>query len=219
MKALTDHIQKIRFTKNSAPFALLGAMVLAYGLLIPWLGFYQDDWHHVYYAYARGIDSLWELLSYDGRPFAGWVYVTGFSLLGFKPIAWQISTLILRWLTVSFIWAVFEQLWPDRTRQNFTAALFFAIYPFFLIQPLSVAYAVHWSGYLLYALSMWLMLLAVKYPRRFALFTVLALAAEAIQLFTLEYFAGIELLRPIQSGACRPCRRIVPAGRHRGWRR
>ncbi len=197
MKALTDHIQKIRFTKNSAPFALLGAMVLAYGLLIPWLGFYQDDWHHVYYAYARGIDSLWELLSYDGRPFAGWVYVTGFSLLGFKPIAWQISTLILRWLTVSFIWAVFEQLWPDRTRQNFTAALFFAIYPFFLIQPLSVAYAVHWSGYLLYALSMWLMLLAVKYPRRFALFTVLALAAEAIQLFTLEYFAGIELLRPI----------------------
>jgi hypothetical protein len=197
MKELIDRIQKIRFTEKSAPFALLAAMLLAYGLLIPWLGFYQDDWHHVYYAYARGVGSLWELLNYDGRPFAGWVYVTGFSLLGFNPIAWQISTLILRWLTVSIIWAVFEQLWPERTRQNFTAALLFAIYPFFVIQPLSVAYALHWTGYLFYALSIWLMLLAAREPRRFVLFTILALLTEAIHLFTLEYFAGIELLRPI----------------------
>ena len=172
-------------------------MALAFGLMIPWLGFYQDDWHHVYYAYARGVGSLWELLNYDGRPFAGWVYVTGFSLLGFNPVAWQISTLLLRWLTVSFIWAIFEQLWPDRTRQNFTAALLFAIYPFFIIQPLSVAYALHWTGYLFYALSIWLMLLAAKEPRRFVLFTTLALLTEAVHLFTLEYFAGIELLRPI----------------------
>lgn len=197
MKTLIDRLYKIRFTEKSVPFALLAAMLLAYGLLIPWLGFYQDDWHHVYYAYARGTGSLWELLNYDGRPFAAWVYMTGFSLLGFNPVAWQISTLLLRWLTVSFIWAVFEQLWPERTRQNFTAALLFALYPFFVIQPLSVAYALHWSGYLLYALSIWLMLLAAKEPRGLIPFTTLALLAEAAHLFTLEYFAGIELLRPI----------------------
>jgi hypothetical protein len=197
MKALIYRIQRIRFTEKSAPFALLAAMLLAFGLMIPWLGFYQDDWHHVYYAYARGVGSLWELLNYDGRPFAAWVYVLGFSVLGFKPIAWQISTLLLRWLTVSFIWGIFEQIWPGRTRQNFTAALLFAIYPFFTIQPLSVAYAIHWTGYLFYALSIWLMLRAAKEPQRLALFTTLALLSEAIHLFTLEYFAGIELLRPI----------------------
>jgi hypothetical protein len=197
MKAFINRLQKIRFTKKSAPFALLTAMLLAYGFMIPWLGFYQDDWHHVYYAYARGVSSLWELLNYDGRPFAGWVYVIGFSLLGFKPLAWQISTFLLRWLTVSFIWAIFEQLWPERTRQNFTAALLFAIYPFFVIQPLSVAYALHWTGYLFYALSIWLMLQAAQKPHRFFIFTILALLTEAIHLFTLEYFSGIELLRPL----------------------
>jgi len=197
MKEMLKRFKGIRFSPKSAPVALLVAMVLAFGLMIPWLGFYYDDWHHIYYAYARGISSLWELLNYDARPFAAWVYVVGFSLLGFSPLAWQVISLLLRWLTVTVVWAIFQQIWPERTRQNFIAALLFAIYPLFVIQPSAVAYSLHWVGYLFCALSIWLMLLATKKPRWFILFTILALASEIIHLFTLEYYAGIELLRPI----------------------
>ena len=41
---------KLSFSKRSIPLALLAAHILAFGLLLPFLGYYQDDWHFVYYA-------------------------------------------------------------------------------------------------------------------------------------------------------------------------
>ncbi|MDQ3007233.1 MAG: hypothetical protein M3R47_17850, partial [Chloroflexota bacterium] len=164
-------------------------------MLIPRLGIYQDDWHFVFYAYRLGLDSLKELLTIDGRPLASWVYTLGFGVWGFKPFHGQVAALLLHWLTVTFIWASFDILWPTATRQNFTAALFFALYPFFTLQPSAVAYLLHWSTFFLYSLSVYLMLRAQR--ERFLLNTVLALAIQTVHLFTNEYFFGLELLRPV----------------------
>jgi hypothetical protein len=78
---------------------------------------------------------------------------------------------------------------------NFTAALLFLLYPFFTLQPLAAAYIMHWTGYLFYSLSIFFMLQAVR--KRSWIFTSLAIFMQLTHLLTLEYYAGIEFLRPI----------------------
>lgn len=182
--------------KARDPLALLAACIAAFGLLSPWLGFYQDDWHFIFYA-NRGLAKLWELSAYDNRPFASWPYIGGFALLGFHPFAWQVTGILLRWLTGIAFWLLFRALWPDQRRLAIVPALVFTVYPLYTLQPMAVTYITHWVCYLLYALSLWLMVLAVREPRRLWLLLLLSIALDGLQLFTIEYFNGVELLRPV----------------------
>ena len=179
------------------PVALFFASFMAFGLFILWLGFYQDDWHFVYNAYARGSESMWPLLYADGRPFAAWPYVLGFKTLGFSPFAWHLQALILRWLTAVFFWLLLRELWPKAAFRNFAVALVFVIHPFFTLQPLSVAYAPHWTAFLLFTFSLFAMVMAVKERGRLWFWVILSLATTTIHIFTIEYFAGLELVRPL----------------------
>lgn len=197
-RTLTDFYTRLTFPEWTVPLAFLAVLIAGFGLLIPWLGYYMDDWHYVYYAYVRGISSLWELLFYDSRPYAAWLYVLGFKLLGFRPLNWHVTSLLLRWLTTLLLWRTMQSIWPKHRPQAIMAALLFAVYPFFLLQPLAVAYSLHWTGFALFALSLLLMLRSFEKGKIWWLaLTVLAMAAEATHLFTSEYFSGLELLRPI----------------------
>jgi len=162
----------------------------------PGLGFYQDDWHFIYYA-NRGLAKLWELSAYDNRPFASWPYIAGFATLGFRPFAWQIAGILVRWLTTVAFWLFFRALWPQQSRLAAVPALLFAIYPLYTLQPMAVTYITHWACYLLYALSLWLMVLGIRDPKRLWPLLALSVALDGLQLFTIEYFNGIELLRPV----------------------
>ena len=55
MKNALAFIKRTAFTEKSAPLAFLIACILGFGLLIPKLGFYMDDWPYVFYAYNKGI--------------------------------------------------------------------------------------------------------------------------------------------------------------------
>ncbi|MGE5252226.1 MAG: hypothetical protein ACM3QS_18640 [Bacteroidota bacterium] len=187
------------FAGPSAPhaaLALLTACVITFGLLSPWLGFYQDDWHFIYYA-NQGLSKVWELSAYDNRPFASWPYIAGFALLGFRPFAWQVIGIVLRWLTAFAFWLFFRALWPRHSRLVIIPALLFVLYPLYTLQPMAVTYITHWVCYLLYALSLWLMVLAARDPRRLWPLLALSVVLDGIQLFTIEYFNGVELLRPV----------------------
>ncbi|HEX9028112.1 MAG TPA: hypothetical protein VF823_02980 [Anaerolineales bacterium] len=201
ISALKQSFLKLRsstsFRARSIPFALAVICLLAFGLLIPFLGLYLDDWHHVYFGFNRGLSGLRELFLYDSRPYAFYFYAAGFKLLGFSALPWQIFSLVLRFLAVVLFWFCFRALWPDHEREAAWVAILFAVYPLFQQQQLSIAYSLHWFGYSLYAFSLWMMVLSVKRPERFWLFTVLSLAASLLHLFFLEYFAGIELIRPV----------------------
>ncbi len=180
------------------PALFLGIAIVAFGLLLPKLGYYMDDWHFVYYAHTFGVDSLRELLLYDSRPYAAWIYILGFRLLGFQPVAWHVGGLILRAATAFIFLQFFQHLWPGKKSLGFSIAIIFLVYPFFLLQPMAVAYFIHWFGFLLYALSLFLMVLAFESvgQRRFGLIG-LALFLEALHLFSSEFFAGLELLRAL----------------------
>lgn len=180
--------------------ALLGLLIVSFGLLINQLGFYQDDWHHIYFGHALGLSRMWDMFLYDGRPLAAALYIAGFSLLGFTPLHWHISTLTLRFLTVLFTWLYLKDIWPEYRRQVTWAALLFAVYPLFKLQPLSVAYTVHWSGYLLFSVSIWAMVNAIRQPRWGWAFAALGWVTAGLHLAFIEYYAGVELVRPLIIG-------------------
>jgi hypothetical protein len=95
------------------------------------------------------------------------------------------------------MWWVFRMIWPQARRQVTTAALLFAVYPVFFKQPIAVAFHQHWTGYLLYFVSLAAMLLSLRSPRRRMVLVLGSLLAMGMHLAIFEYFAGAELLRPI----------------------
>ncbi|GAB4505300.1 MAG: hypothetical protein Fur0043_22950 [Anaerolineales bacterium] len=195
MKLLFSFPKHIQLDEKSVPWALLAACILAFGLLTPQLGYYQDDWNVVYYHYRYGAPGILELMQYDGRPFASWIYLLGFAILGYKPLAWQIAALLMRWLSVVMVWSIFRAVWPKAGWKNFTAALLFALYPFFVLQPLATTFIHHWTGYFLFGLSIFFMLQSLK--KHYWPYTILAIATQFLHLFTLEFYSGIDLLRPV----------------------
>ncbi len=189
---------KLRIPDWSAPLAFLLVCGVSYGLLMPYLGFYQDDWHHIYYAATRGLEGLKELFLYDSRPNAAYITAFWFYILGFKPLAWHVTVFILRWACVVLFWLVWRMLWSEAHRQALWAGLLLCVYPLFKLQPLAVAYAIHWTCYFLYALSLFLMVWALRGRRKWLwpLYS-LSIVLCATQVFSIEYFVGLELLRPL----------------------
>jgi hypothetical protein len=164
--------------------------------MIPNLGFYMDDWHYVFYAYNKGIGSLREMLLYDSRPYAAWLYILAFKILGFKPIYWHITALLMRWVTAVLLWKTLIAIWPKRTREATAVALLFAVYPFFMLQPFAVGSTHHWAGFIFFNLSLYLMVMAFQHKKYGVWYSLAAVILQAAHLFTSEYYSGLELLRP-----------------------
>ena len=197
MQAPYRFFQQILSSKRIQPFFFLFVLLIAFGLVILSLGIYQDDWLFVYSAFAVGPQGLWDFLNADGTPLSSIMNVALFFLLGVKPLHWHVAALVARWLTVIILWMFMRRLWPSRSREIFLVALIFAIHPFFVLQPLSFTFLHVWLGYFFLGLSFYWMLLSVQVPERFWLYLILSVCAGAITIITLEYFAGLELLRPV----------------------
>jgi hypothetical protein len=183
------------FSSRTFPVALLVLLVLSFGLLIPWLGFYWDDWPAIMVARLQGIGGYWAFYQID-RPFSAWTFMLSAPLLGVRPVAWQIFSVLLRWVTALGLWFSLRLLWPKRAQAVAWIAVLFAIYPAFDLQPVSVAFSQHWITYALFFISIATMLLSQRRPQRYLLLLGVSLLAQAAHLLTMEYFVGLELLRP-----------------------
>jgi hypothetical protein len=183
-------------SKYAFPIVLFLLCLLAFGLLIPSLGFYWDDWPVVFMAEQGDSSTFREFYSFD-RPFSFWTHLIFMPLLGADPQRWQTHTLLLRFLSGFALWAMLTELWPRRKFIPAGTAFLFVVYPTFSQQHISVAYSQHFITFSLFFFSAWAMLRAQRDVVRYRLWTGLALAACALHLFTLEYFVGLELLRPI----------------------
>ncbi len=183
--------------KLSIPALLLAICTLAHGLQIPWLGYYLDDWIILLAYNTGGAARLLQYTFLDNRPLVFWIWWLSFKLLGSAPLGWHIWALVWRWLAVVMAWLVLRALWPGHPRQALWASLLFAVYPLFLQQSIALTYTFHWVCFFLCFLSLYLMIQAARTPARYALFTSLAILTGALQLFTMEFFVGLELLRPV----------------------
>jgi len=175
------------------PVALLLICISAYGILVTKLGYYFDDWPVILMIKSRL--NFWEFYKFD-RPFSAWTFVVTAPLLGINPFNWHIFTLLLRWLTGLGAYWTLIQLWPRKKREVVLMTCLFVVYPAFWQQSIAVAYSQHFITYLLYFISIGSMLAATGKKHR-ALFWSISLFTTGMHLLTMEYFWGLELLRPV----------------------
>jgi hypothetical protein len=177
---------------------LLGAalLLLAYAPLIPWLGFYWDDWPTLWYGHLLGPGGYPEVFTSD-RPLLGWLFRLTTPLIGSSAAGWQVFGLVGRGLSaLTFAWLVAE-VWPGVRRAALWAGVLFILYPGFNQQYIALTYSHAWLIQAVYLLSLGLWVAALRRPRQFWPLYLLSLGLAAAVLFTDEYFFGLELLRPV----------------------
>jgi hypothetical protein len=175
------------------PGLLLFLLFLAFGLQIASLGFYFDDWPVIYQI--KTSSNFWTFYRYD-RPFSAWTYYLLAPLLGTQPLLWHLTTLILRWLTCVALWWTLQMVWPHHRRDATWVAALFAVYPVFFQQSISVAYSQHFMTYALFFISCGTMLAAIRNRKGMWWLGGISLLSAATHIFTMEYFWGLELVRP-----------------------
>lgn len=195
----TAHQQHI--VHRTSTFWLQGVELLviclaAYGLLIPSLGFYWDDWPAIVLAKTRSLSAFWDYCSFD-RPLSAWTYIVGTWLLGTKPANWHIFTLLMRWLTVFIFLGLLDQIWPANKKINFWTAALLAVYPAFNLQPIALTFSQHFITSTFFMLSLVLMTYAIRRSAFRVWLIIAALIFQILHMVTVEYFIGLELLRPV----------------------
>jgi len=165
---------------------LLIAAILAYGLLIPQLGFYWDDLPMSWIRYQLGADAMTKYFS-TNRPVWALLYQVTTHILPHEPIYWQVFALFWRWLGAVTLWAIAQKLFPQREKFALTLSLLFLLYPGFNQQWGSYLYSHFFIVLFFFLLSLLLMLRGRTIP---------ALIFSALNLWMMEYFFVLELIRP-----------------------
>ncbi|HET6847091.1 MAG TPA: hypothetical protein VFH29_09670, partial [Anaerolineales bacterium] len=104
--------------------ALLAVAVLAYGLLLPQLGFYWDELPMSWIRYELGPAAMTRYFS-TNRPVWGMLYQLTTAILPQVPIYWEVLCLLLRWLSAVLVWLIVVNLWPKNGELAAIAALAF----------------------------------------------------------------------------------------------
>jgi len=121
---------KSLFSYNYFPIYLLFITIVAYGLLIPWLGNFSDDLSFLYYYKLLGRKGLLYALANE-RPGQGILYSITVPILGTSPIGWQVFALITHWLSAAGLWFMLNKLWSMNKRQNAWVTALFLVFPGF----------------------------------------------------------------------------------------
>ena len=164
---------------------LLITSILAYGILIPQLGFYWDDQPMSWIRYQLGPEAMTRYFS-TNRPVWGWLYQVTTRLIPQVPVLWQIFALLWRWLGALVVWLIVRELWKDRPRFALVVALLFLLYPGFNQQWGAYLYSHFFIVLFFFLFSIYLMLQRQTVP---------ALLFSALNLWMMEYFFPLEFAR------------------------
>lgn len=189
-------MKKIFFSQKSIPLAFLVLGLLSFAPLIPRLGLYWDDWPSLWFLHFFGPEVFPDVFTID-RPTQGWLFVLTTSLMGESLIVWQLFGIFTRWLSCVGLWWVLRLLWPRRLLEVTWIVFLFMIYPGFNQQYIPITYSHMYIMLSIFMLSMGTMILSYSDKRHFWTFILLSLFTAAGTMFTLEYFVGLELLRPV----------------------
>jgi hypothetical protein len=174
---------------------------ITYGVSIPELGYYHDDWFVLWSGHVRGAESIIPLFSTD-RPFMGVVYSFVYRLLGDTVINWHLYALLWRLIGgLAFFW-ILRLIWPNQKYITTLMAVLFIVYPGFLSIPNANTKQNHLYGFGTALLSIALMLQALKTNRQGwkLICSLLALLLTANYLLIYEYMIGFEGTRLILLG-------------------
>ena len=177
------------------PLALLFIGIIAYLLMLPKMGFYWDDWEGVY-LYKLHNPAL-SFHYYAERPVSALIYLGLFPLIKMTPAVTHTVALLLRWGGILFIYYTLNLIWPTRKPVHQWIGALMIVFPGFSEQPLSVAFTPHLGTFLLFSSSLFLTALAFRDRKRFWIWFPLSLVTGITQIFMMEYFVVLEILRPL----------------------
>jgi hypothetical protein len=178
------------------PLILLGVCVLTYGLLIPWLGFFLDDWYIILFQKHFGAGDF-SLFFKQDRPLFAYVYNIFVPIFRDSKIGWQIFTLFTHALAASCFWWLLIRVMPSRKKLAVIAALLFSVYPGFQVHWFSVMYGQVFMLYAIYFLSFILMIDAIEKKKGRIIYWVGSIICLVIGVVPQETFIGLEMMRPI----------------------
>ncbi len=110
---------------------------------------------------------------------------------------WQLFGFITRWLSGLTLWWTLNALWPSRRRETAYMALLFVVYPGFSQQFIAVTYSHVFLILTLFLVSLGAMIYALRKPRWFWPLYFGSILCSGYSMFAVEYFFGLELLRPV----------------------
>jgi hypothetical protein len=187
-------MMNIRLSKKYIPVIFALTTLVAYGLLVPFTGFYWDDWPFAWSARFLGPGDFNPSFA-PYRPFLGPVFYFTTSLVPPVPLYWQIFALIVRFILGVSAWWMFRQAWPNRPRLALMSAFFMLVFP---------GYSQHWVAFthinqelipfIFYLLSFGFTFKALRAEKPSA-YIFIALLLQLCGIFPTEYFFGIEGLR------------------------
>ncbi len=223
------------------PWLAYGLIVLVtgltYGVLIPQLGFYRDDWYLFSTAQSNGPAGIVALFQID-RPLIGYFYAVGYGLLGSSPLVWQLAALAMRLAgNAAFFWLL-RIVWPERDTETLAMALLFSVYPGFTVEPNAGVYITDLTASAAAIFSLVLTVKALKASRPVDRILLSALAGilvlfylgmfesaiglEAARLGLIWYTLWREHVEPFKSGLVRALKTDLPylvlAGGFLVWR-
>mgnify|MGYP001019716975 CR=1 FL=1 len=179
---------------NSEVVALVLLSLVAYGLFIPWLGLYWDDWTYLWAFKSYGHAGLFDYFS-TNRPVYGLLYHISLPIIGENVLLWHIFGLFWRIIaTLTFYWLI-KLLSPNKNRLPFIAGMLFAVYPGFLLQPITITFGHFWIMYSVFLLSLCFTVIALHQQKRKTLFTILACFLSLFNVLGMEYFLPLEIIR------------------------
>ncbi|HSQ17564.1 MAG TPA: hypothetical protein VLM83_07705 [Anaerolineales bacterium] len=197
MNRLRRWLAGLRICDAAVPFILLAIAILCYGLLIPGLGFFWDDFPLSWIYDTYGVDGLERYFS-TNRPYWGLLFRLTMPLLGGSPWAWQLFGLFWRWLSAVLLWLLLRRIWKQVPQVALWASLLFLVYPGFQQQHIPIIYGHLFLVFCCYLLSLYLNIWAMTTHSRWRWAGhALALASGLYQMLAMEYFFLLELLRPL----------------------
>jgi hypothetical protein len=175
----------------------IGALV--YGALIPFLGFYWDNWPVVWVYNALGPRGVAKFFA-GQRPMYGWVIAHLAPFLGISPIGWHVALLVVRCASSAVLFVAFRALWPRRKDVAWLVGTLVLLYPGYTLQPIALDQLEFHLSFLFFVVSLATTIFSVTTPAYRWLFLPISLATGAFSYLLMEYFAGLELFRLLVIG-------------------
>ncbi len=191
-------ISKINFlfSIKNFPILLLFFIFIVYGYQINRMGIYWDDWQAILLSNLDVPNAFWNYYLFD-RPISIWTYVFPLPILQNYPVLWQIYGILARWFAAFGLWVFLRVMFPNRHQEIGWITLLWSVYPGFFTQSVSIAYCQHFITYGLFNFSLAVMVRSIRNERHSVKFTILGVVLALLNMLTMEYFVGLEFLRPV----------------------
>lgn len=177
-----------------AVLSILAIGVLIYGLYVPLLGYYWDDWPTVWVFNALGPTGVAKYFA-GQRPVYGWLYGSLAPILGLSPIGWHVLALIFRSAASAALYVGFCALWPNRKDVAWMIGVLVLIYPGYSLQPIALSLFQYQISFFCIAVSLTATILFFAMPAYRWLFLLIALLSGGFSYLIIEYFLGLEFFR------------------------